>query len=97
MGVFGEGGDNGMAGPEIGGTLVESDLSSLSSFSNLTLSSSRKRKNINKCIIQREETQLLLAEDRILSEGCDWPVENLPSEEYGRENMMVRWKVRGDF
>ena len=69
-----------MAGPKISGTHLESDLSSLSSFSNLTLSTSRKRKIRNKYIVRRGETQLLLEESRILLEGCDWPVGNLPSE-----------------
>ena len=40
MGVFGEGEENSMAGPDIGGTFVESDLSSLSLFS-----TSRKEKS----------------------------------------------------
>ena len=41
LGVFGEGGDSGMVGHKIGGTYSES---SLSSFSNLTLSSRKGKK-----------------------------------------------------
>ena len=77
LGMFGEGGDGGMFGLTIGGTVSEESLLSLSSVPNKTLLLSRKTKI--KCNIKHEENQLLFREERTLSAGCDWPIENLPS------------------
>ena len=77
LGMFGEGGDGGMFGLTIGGTVSEESLLSLSSVPNKTLLLSIKTKI--KCNIKHEETQLSFREERTLSEGCDWPVGNSPS------------------
>ena len=51
--MFGEGGEGGMEGQDIGGTNLKSVISSLSTFLNLTKSTSSKKRKIRKKFIIR--------------------------------------------